>query len=109
MITITAKTPKGAAKATTRALVKLATDCGYKGDSLPVYRDQSDGFDAPTVTWEEGFYEWPIILSAGGSMLSHDLGWFPYAEGGAEIDLVSAGGDWFGEPVNGYQLAFYKF
>ena len=38
-VRINAKTAAGAAKATHRALVKLATGCGYSGACLPTYRD----------------------------------------------------------------------
>ena len=109
---ITAKTTAGAAKATQRALTKLASECGYSGDSLPVYRDKSDdGYSAPTVCWE-GLYEWPEILTAGGNMIANDLGWSPwYLTNGEERnpEIALEPGEWFAEAVNGCQLAFYKY
>ena len=101
-VRINAKTAAGAAKATHRALVKLATGCGYSGACLPTYRDD-DG--TPTITWE-GLFDWAIVLSLGGSMLSAELGRDAYGDA-AEIDVLPDGRRWFAEPVNGYQLAFY--
>ena len=105
-IKITAKTPRGAASATFRALKAYAKKLGYNTSDLCLWnpeRSEQAGFGRTwSVCWESGPYEWGTSLSMGESMHAASSG---YGKD-PEIDLINNPG-WHAEPYWSFSLCFF--
>jgi hypothetical protein len=95
-VPIRVNTAAAAARQTLRALTYIAKKNGY---TPPILQDRT------TIVWEEGPYEWPIILTGGGSIWDEECGGKLY-ESPAEITFEMP--DVIAEPDNNYSLTFYK-
>lgn len=103
--TINARTPKGAAGATLRAIRTLP------GGEYAFVRPTEHG-SGWAVVWEEGPYEWTIIATGPGDIYAEEMGGTlvdAYQRNKPTFDF-SAGdsNNWFPEPQNHYALNFWK-
>ena len=101
-VPIRANTPAAAARQTLRALTYIAKAKGYTGTGSTPPRLEN----GRTIVWEEGPYEWAIILAFGGSIWDEECGLKLYASP-AEITFEMP--DIIAEPDNNYSLTFYKY
>ena len=108
MIKINAKTPRGAAGATYRALCKVADRFGYDSKDISLWnpdRSELAGFSRVwSICWEGGPYEWAVNLSMGESITAGEFGGY---DGKPEIDLMG-NPNWFSEPYWSFSLSFFK-
>ena len=106
-IKITAKTPRGAAHATYRALMKYAKKWDWPTSDLVLWdpdRAELAGFSRSwSICWESGPYEWGTNLSMGESMTAGEFN--GYGSSPPEIDLMGSP-DWFTEPYWSFSLCF---
>ncbi len=94
---IDAKTPKGAAGATLRAIRKLPG-----GEYASIRRtEHGNGWQ---VVWEEGPYEWTIAATMGSDIWAEELGFKSQV---ATFDFQQEVGNWMAEPQNSFVLNFY--
>ena len=70
--TITAKTARGAANATAKALNKEATKMGAS-PTASVRSETRYGVTSHYVFWEEGPFEWSILASGEGNIWGEEL------------------------------------
>jgi hypothetical protein len=103
--TIEAKTAKGAASATLRAIKKLP------GGEYASMRPTEWGNNGWQIVWESGPYEWPVIATGPGDIFAEELGGNltdAYMRNKKTFDFNPSGNRWFAEPQNSYSLNFWK-
>ena len=96
---ISAKTPRGAANATARAIRQLAG-----GETVTVRpTEYGNGW---RVVWEMGPYEWTLAATGGEDIFNQEY----YADGytGSEPTFLFDKRLVFAEPQNSYSLNFWK-
>lgn len=106
MKTITAKTPKGAASATYKALMAWAKKMDMPTSDLVLWepdRAELAGFGPYwSICWESGPYNWGVNLSMGEPMFA---GGFSGYDSSPEIDLMKSN-SWYCECYWSFTLLF---
>ena len=101
---IKAKTPKGAANATLRAIQK------EPGGEYASVRRNPNSDKGWQLVWEEGPYEWTVIATGPGDIWAEELGGTltdAYQRNEPTFDFFPLRGYVFPEPQNSYILNFW--
>ena len=99
----------GQARATYNALCEWAEFFDYNTDEIvlrsPEETEQFTGSSAWSVTWEAGFYEWGVNLTAGWSMTRGE----GFGAGEAEIEGLNENASVIAEPHYSFDIHFHDY